>query len=249
MSIINDLVVKDKTTYEGVKIRAIYYRDLIENKDNKQYKQNEIEAFARNIEEIGLLNPIVVTDLHNGYFLIISGHRRYNAIKLLIEEGNEKFEDIPCRVMNLDEDEKRVALFGSNAQRQYEIPEKIEISKALSDLYDELVAQKKRPPGRKTEWIAAMTGFGARSIQDYLTGKHKALSVEAEENGKSSELKPKTEKPIDMVKALASIEKKLIDIEDKAVYQDIDTSALNDLFHAVSKAIQFYKDLELQERE
>jgi ParB-like chromosome segregation protein Spo0J len=58
-----------------------------------------IEAFARSIEQVGLLHPIVI-DQH---FNLVAGQRRLEALRLLIASGSEGFKQVPIRQLNLDD--------------------------------------------------------------------------------------------------------------------------------------------------
>ena len=83
---------------------------LIENKDNI-YPVDDIKSLADSIESFGLLQPLLVKkDAENKKFIIIAGHRRFNAIKYLILQ-NRIDEDYLINVRELapDEDELTTA--------------------------------------------------------------------------------------------------------------------------------------------
>ena len=64
------------------------------------YSLSEIEMLAEDIERQGLKhNLVVVEDVDEpGTFFIKSGHRRYTAIKHLVDEGRYSSKYVPCLV-------------------------------------------------------------------------------------------------------------------------------------------------------
>lgn len=171
MSIINELLSPaSKQSYNKAKMVNVYYKDLIENSENTEFEQSDIESLANNIQEIGLLHPLVVRQLDSGKYLILSGHRRYNAHKYLVEDLQlEQYEDILCRVLTFeDELEDLQALISSNSYRNLELKDKINISNKAAELYERLSDSNRKPSVSKQEWIAQTTGFSVRSVYDYL---------------------------------------------------------------------------------
>jgi len=78
---------------------------LIEHNPKNHYSLENIEELADSIENFGLLQDLLVKE-ENGIYVIISGHRRYEAIKLLVEQrGLTKFEYIDCFLNDEAEDE------------------------------------------------------------------------------------------------------------------------------------------------
>ena len=73
--------------------------EKIEPSKVNQYGVRDIEELAASIEEMGLLHNLVVKAANDeGLYEIISGERRYKACKLLLENGNEQFKYLPCKV-------------------------------------------------------------------------------------------------------------------------------------------------------
>ncbi len=64
------------------------------------YAITGVEKLAANIELVGLQQPLRVRPDpdHDGHYIIVSGHRRYAALKLLVDEGKNGFAMIPCIV-------------------------------------------------------------------------------------------------------------------------------------------------------
>lgn len=74
--------------------------DLIDDDPNNFYRMDGLEALADNIAMCGLQQPIRVLQHPSdaGRYMIVSGHRRRAAVKLLAEENPEKWREIACIV-------------------------------------------------------------------------------------------------------------------------------------------------------
>ncbi len=228
-SVMSELMSQESKRYNKLSIKRIYYKDLTTHSENGLYRQEGIESLAENIADIGLLEPLVVTDLGIGKYLILSGHRRYNAHKYLIEQkGLEEFEDIACRIVSFeDEDEELVALIASNAVRSFSLEDKILITKMAERHYDLLIARNKRPKGRKREWISSMTGFSARSIQDYLSDYPTKLTSNV------SEKENKEKKPYDITKEVTKLQKTVERFVQKMLAHGYDSYHIGNLESSV----------------
>ena len=85
--------------------------------------EESIEELAHNIEENGLLHNIVVTEIEDGKYLLISGERRFRAMKHLGRSG------IKATIKkNLSDLEVLKLLFFANSEtREYTMEEKVHI--------------------------------------------------------------------------------------------------------------------------
>ena len=70
--------------------------DLLDSDPNNFYRLNDIPELADSIATIGLQQPILVRDGENGHVVIVSGHRRAAAIRLLLEDGRVDLREVPC---------------------------------------------------------------------------------------------------------------------------------------------------------
>ena len=72
--------------------------DLIDQDPNNFYQLSKVDELASNIELLGLQQPIRVRDNPDqpGRVTIVSGHRRRAALQLLVDEGKERFREVPC---------------------------------------------------------------------------------------------------------------------------------------------------------
>lgn len=122
------------------------------------------------IEKYGILNPLIVRPVPEGYCEIISGHRRKFAAKQL------GYTKVPVIIKVMKNDEAIVAMVDSNLQREYISPS--EKAHAYKMRYD--VMKKKgntnvrgrvvhKTKGKRTvEILAEEYGESTKQIQRYL---------------------------------------------------------------------------------
>ncbi len=110
------------------------------------YGIREIEDLAESIKENGLMHNLVVRKKNNGTYEIISGERRYHALKSL------NYEKVPCQVKeNLSDLDAELILIQANAeQRELTSSEKMEGIKRLKEIYEQKKANGEDLPKGKT---------------------------------------------------------------------------------------------------
>ncbi|MFR9223219.1 MAG: ParB N-terminal domain-containing protein [Flavonifractor plautii] len=74
--------------------------DKLEADPGNFYSLTGLEDLAANIELCGLQQPIRVRPTEDGRYVIVSGHRRWSALKLLrgTEGSGDRWASIPCIV-------------------------------------------------------------------------------------------------------------------------------------------------------
>lgn len=70
--------------------------DLIDSDPSNFYELRDIPDLAGDIETVGLQQPLLVRPGEDGHVVLISGHRRRAALQLLVDEGKERFRQVPC---------------------------------------------------------------------------------------------------------------------------------------------------------
>lgn len=70
--------------------------DLLDDDPNNFYSLRDLDELAANIATVGLQQPIRVRDGENGHVVIVSGHRRTAAIRLLVADGRDDLREVPC---------------------------------------------------------------------------------------------------------------------------------------------------------
>lgn len=127
-------------TQDEFKLRMINIEDLVPSEKN-MYGIRDVEELAADIKENGLYHNLVVRETESGKYEILSGERRYHALKSL---GHKK---IPCQVRNLDDLDFEIMLIQANAKtRELTNGEKMKQVERLKVLYT-----KKRGSGEKLE--------------------------------------------------------------------------------------------------
>lgn len=69
---------------------------LIDSDPGNFYELRDIPDLAGDIETVGLQQPLLVRPGKDGHVVLISGHRRRAALQLLVDEGKERFRQVPC---------------------------------------------------------------------------------------------------------------------------------------------------------
>lgn len=145
--------------------------DKIVPNPNNFYELNGIKELSENIKEFGLNQNLEVVEIHdNGEkkYRLIGGHRRYEAIKLLISDGNTKYKKVPCKVnRSLDEIEEQLRLIKSNSDTRELTPqEKREQMKQLIELYKKKQLLTGEKINIKKE-VAAASGTYPKTVERY----------------------------------------------------------------------------------
>ena len=98
-------------------VQYIEYDKLKPNPVNtKYYKTDDIEVLADSILDKGLIQPLTVVSDGDGTYTIISGHRRYLAIKFINDnELSDKFKSVPSIIRDIKTElEKEELLIDGN---------------------------------------------------------------------------------------------------------------------------------------
>lgn len=98
-------------------VQYIEYDKLKPNPVNtKYYKTDDIEVLADSILDKGLIQPLTVVSDGDGTYTIISGHRRYLAIKFINDNKlSDKFKSVPSIIRDIKTElEKEELLIDGN---------------------------------------------------------------------------------------------------------------------------------------
>lgn len=129
-----------------------------------------VEALADDIKLNGLLQFPLVRYMPGGKYMIISGHRRVAAIRLLAEEDPEQWKMIPV-ILDPDKDDTsaHIKLISANAVNR-ELSQG-EIMKQTLKMYSLLTEQKKKEnlPGRTRDMVAKKLNMSAGAVGEYMT--------------------------------------------------------------------------------
>ena len=149
------------------KVEYIDINDIRRNEKNF-YEIVNVDELAEDIKMNGLNHNLVVRQLENGTYELISGERRYTALNKLVQEGNELFALVPCKVIEANDIDAEIILIQANAQtRELTDLEKLEQVKRLKELYNTKKANGENIPGKIRNLIANDLNLSATQISRY----------------------------------------------------------------------------------
>lgn len=149
--------IEKANTIEAKNNFKVEYIDIKNIKRNEKnfYEIVNVDELAEDIKMNGLNHNLVVRKLENGTYELISGERRYTALNKLVQEGNELFALVPCKVIEANDIDAEIILIQANAQtRELSDLEKLEQVKRLTELYRTKKAKGEKIPGKVRELIA-----------------------------------------------------------------------------------------------
>ena len=136
--------------------------DKIKIRENVRYEYGKVEDMAESIKQKGLLQPITVIDVADGFYEIIFGHRRYKGYCHLNEQEPGKYTKIEAIVKDkadFNEDEIKEYQLIENIQRENLTP--IETVNAFKHL---------REKGYTNKMIAGKIGKSEGYIKNIFMG-------------------------------------------------------------------------------
>lgn len=140
----NDLLnAKHKIEYES---RDISLFNIRTNPDNEIFREidddEDIRILADDITRNGLLHNLVMfpsTEEGREVYVLLSGERRYRALKLLVEEGDTSWQIVRnCNIITteLSDNEKKVLLYSANLQVRGGLNDEAVRRKAVSEFIE-----------------------------------------------------------------------------------------------------------------
>lgn len=140
----NDLLnAKHKIEYES---RDISLFNIRTNPDNEIFREidddEDIRILADDIKRNGLLHNLVMfpsTEEGREVYVLLSGERRYRALKLLVEEGDTSWQIVRNSnviTTELSDNEKKVLLYSANLQVRGGLNDEAVRRKAVSDFIE-----------------------------------------------------------------------------------------------------------------
>lgn len=149
--------IEKSNTIEAKNNFKVEYIDINDIKRNEKnfYEIVNVDELAEDIKMNGLNHNLVVRKLENGTYELISGERRYTALNKLVQEGNNLFALVPCKVIEANDIDAEIILIQANAQtRELTETEKCEQVRRLKELYTTKKANGENIPGRIRDLIA-----------------------------------------------------------------------------------------------
>lgn len=168
--------------------------ELIRPNAGNFYAVEDVDALADSIALSGLLQPLLVV-ADGGEFRLISGHRRFKALRQLYEEsGFRKWDKAPCIVLPDPADKDREQLMLIHANSTGRILSGAEIQRQSREVREILVRMKEAGvelPGRLRDIVAEQMQVSASrlarldAIEHNLAVPGMRRAWEAEELGES----------------------------------------------------------------
>lgn len=169
--------VPESGTEGREQIQYIPLANLIEDEANF-YSIEGVEELARNISTVGLQQPLRVRRGEGDDYIIVSGHRRFAALSLLVEEDAERWDEVACIVEAEGESPKLTELrliFANMDTRKMSSADVARQAERVQELLYELKEEGYEFPGRMRDWVAEAVGVSKsklsrlKVIRDSLT--------------------------------------------------------------------------------
>ena len=117
-----------------------------------------MDELAANIATVGLQQPLRVLKGENGFYVIVSGHRRAAALRILAEEAPEKWDRVPCIVerpgASPELEELRLIFANADTRKMSSVDQAKQAERVEMLLY-KLQEQGYEFPGRMRDHVAA----------------------------------------------------------------------------------------------
>jgi ParB family chromosome partitioning protein len=120
---------QEATEWSGVSKIEIERIEPNPDQPRKRFDEEALQELADSIASLGVLQPITVRDIGRGKYQILSGERRYRAVRMA------GLETIPAYVRSTDDDEVLIVALTENIQR--EDLDALEIALCYQRLMDE----------------------------------------------------------------------------------------------------------------
>ena len=156
----------------------------------------DIDELAESIKKDGLINPLKVYKNNDGSYELLGGHRRWLAIKKIVDEDDDFDPEVNCIVLSRPDDKLReqMQIIQDNAQRDMSSEDKKKLFQKLNDIFDTAEAEGNYDVTggqTKSDWISVNLGVSQRTVQRWLKEiQDKKESPEEEKPVEKSDDKP-----------------------------------------------------------
>lgn len=161
---ISGLLDKNAATRSDYPIERIPVDEIADHPENTAYSMDDagIAQLAKSIEKEGLTDLPLVRKLDDGSWQMVSGHRRKAAYAMLAEE-DERYAQIPCRIIRGISDEQSVMLLhaANYFVRNLTVTERAAASRALGMEVERMRVENPELSGMRTEDIKGGDHLGA----------------------------------------------------------------------------------------
>ena len=111
-ALLGDFTEEPQDNKNPYRTLPIYKVEPNPGQPRQDFDEEELQALADSIAEHGIIQPLTVRDMDNGYFQIIAGERRWRAARMA------NLSEIPVVVMEADDRKAMELALIENLQRQ-----------------------------------------------------------------------------------------------------------------------------------
>lgn len=111
-ALMGDLTAEEPASKSPYQLLPLHKVEPNPNQPRQDFDPEQLEALARSIQEHGVVQPLTVRPLPNGYYQIIAGERRWRAARMA------ELKEIPAVVMEADDKKTTELALIENLQRQ-----------------------------------------------------------------------------------------------------------------------------------
>lgn len=168
----NSRPVDDESPKARFRTKDISIYKIYRNEMNF-YKVADIEELKNNILMNGLQQPLELVEkpCEDGEYRIVSGERRWEALKALVAEGHKEFEIATCKLATpQDDDEEQIEIISANAYRTKRVTDIVEEERRLKASLERMRAAGKKikgyelDSGRLRDTVASMMGVSRTKV-------------------------------------------------------------------------------------
>ena len=131
-------------------LKVLEVAKIVQGKNIRNERDSEILELADSIDKQGLINPITVQKREDGKYVVVAGHRRFEAIKRL------GWPHIECNIFDdLNEKEIILAQIAENCQRKnMSASELVDVFEDLKERFNMNQGAIARRFGKSETWVS-----------------------------------------------------------------------------------------------
>ena len=140
---------------------------LLDSDEKNFYTLSNLEGLASNISFAGLQQPIRVRPAEAGRYTIVSGHRRRAALQILVNEGAEKWKQVPCiveRETGSDALRELRLIYANSDTRTMNSADIAKQAERVQELLYQLKEEGVEFPGRMRDHVAQTVGVSKTKL-------------------------------------------------------------------------------------
>lgn len=111
-ALMGDLTAEEPASKSPYQLLPLHKVEPNPNQPRQDFDPEQLEALARSIQEHGVVQPLTVRPMPNGYYQIIAGERRWRAARMA------ELKEIPAVIMEADDKKTTELALIENLQRQ-----------------------------------------------------------------------------------------------------------------------------------